>query len=150
MQLISFLKRENNVKFPKFKYLMWTKIRPITPSRLSGSAQRLVVRVPHQAILQQQYWCSWFIGCDLQVLWWCFKGGIAGVPWVVAQNVSFELWLGIGVKAGGIPWVVARNNISWVVARDGRWTRETLELWLRLVSVAGVSVLVVASTDGSR
>jgi len=36
------------------------------------------------------------------------------------------------------------------VARDGRWTRGTLELWLGLASVAGVSVLVVASTDGSR
>jgi len=33
MQLISFLKSENNVKFQKFKYLMWTKVRPITPSR---------------------------------------------------------------------------------------------------------------------
>jgi len=49
-----------------------------------------------------------------------------------------------------IPWVVARNNISWVVAWDGGWTRRTLELWLGLASVVGVSVLVVASTDGSR
>ena len=36
------------------------------------------------------------------------------------------------------------------MARDGGWTRGTLELWLQLASVAGVSVLVVASTDGSR
>jgi len=36
------------------------------------------------------------------------------------------------------------------VARDGGWTRGTLELWLELASVAGVSVLVVASTDGFR
>jgi len=36
------------------------------------------------------------------------------------------------------------------VARDGGSTRETLELWLELASVAGVSVLVVARTDGSR
>jgi len=35
------------------------------------------------------------------------------------------------------------------VARDGGWTRVTLELWLGLASVAGVSVLVVASRDGS-
>jgi len=38
--------RENNVKFPKAKYLMWTKVRPITPSMRSGSVQRLMVRVP--------------------------------------------------------------------------------------------------------
>jgi len=25
-------------------------------------------------------------------------GWLAGVPWVVARNVSFELWLRIGVK----------------------------------------------------
>jgi len=36
------------------------------------------------------------------------------------------------------------------MARDGGWTQRTLELWLGLASVAGVSVLVVASTDGSR
>jgi len=51
MQLISFLKRENNIKFPKFKYLMWTKVRPITPSKRSGCVQHLVVRVPRQAIV---------------------------------------------------------------------------------------------------
>ena len=36
------------------------------------------------------------------------------------------------------------------MAQDDGWTRGTLELWLGLASVAGVSVLVVASTDGSR
>jgi len=46
---------------------------------------------------------------------------------VVARNVSLELWLGIGVK-----------HVVF------------LELWLGLASVAGMSVLVVASTDGSR
>jgi len=44
----------------------------------------------------------------------------------VARNVSLELWLGIGVK-----------HVVF------------LELWLGLASVAGVSVLVVASTDGT-
>jgi len=68
----------------------------------------------------------------------------------MAQNVSLELWLEIGVKARGTPWVVAWNSISWVMAQNGRWTRRTLELWLGLASVAGVSVLVVASMDGSR
>ncbi|QCE03157.1 hypothetical protein DEO72_LG8g1179 [Vigna unguiculata] len=47
-----------------------------------------------------------------------------------------ELWLGIRVKH---------------VAFYGLWPVMTsLELWLGLTSVAGVSVLVVASTDGSR
>jgi len=38
---------------------------------------------------------------DLQAFWWSFKGGIAGVPWVVARDrglkhvVFLELWLGI-------------------------------------------------------
>ncbi|QCD93380.1 hypothetical protein DEO72_LG5g1455 [Vigna unguiculata] len=36
------------------------------------------------------------------------------------------------------------------MARDSGGTRGTFELWLGLASVAGVSVLVVASTDGSR
>jgi len=44
------------------------KVRPIKPSKRPGSAQRLVVRVLRQAILLQQYWCSWFCGCDLQSL----------------------------------------------------------------------------------
>jgi len=37
----------------------------------------------------------WFCRRVLQGFWWCFKGGIVGVPWVVAWNVSLELWLGI-------------------------------------------------------
>ena len=36
------------------------------------------------------------------------------------------------------------------MARDDGWTRAFLELWLGLASVAGVSVRVVACTDGSR
>jgi len=62
-------------------------------------------------------------------------------PWVVAQDRG---------EARDILWVVARNDFPWVMARDSRWTRGTFELWLRLASVAGVSVLVMASTDGSR
>jgi len=38
---------------------MRAKVRPIIPSKRSGSGQRLVVRVPLQAILLQQYWCSY-------------------------------------------------------------------------------------------
>ena len=53
-----------------------------------------------------------------------------------------------GVLPSDLGW--ARNSISWVVARDGGWTRGTLELWLGLASFASVSVLVVASTDGSK
>jgi len=41
------------------------------------------------------------------------------------------------------------KHIPWVVARDGRWTQGTFELWLGLTSVVGVSVRVVARTDGS-
>ena len=98
MQLNTIFKRKNNIKFPKFNYWMWVKVRLIIPSRRFGGGQRLMVRVPRQTILLQQYWCCWFCRCDLRGFWWCFKGGIAGVPWVVAQNVSLELWLGIGVK----------------------------------------------------
>jgi len=59
MQLISLLKYKNNIKFPKFKYLMWAKVWPITPFRRSGRGQRLAVRVPRQAIVLQRYWCSY-------------------------------------------------------------------------------------------
>jgi len=31
MQLISLLKCNNNIKFPKFNYLMWAKVRPSHP-----------------------------------------------------------------------------------------------------------------------
>jgi len=128
-------------------------------------AWRLAVRVPRKAVWKwvvRSGTCpplgdfatvssgGWFCMRDLQDFWWCSKGGVAGVPWVMAQNVSIELWLGMGVNARGIPWVVARNSISWVGARDGGWTRGTLEFWLGLASDVGVSVLVVASTDGSR
>ncbi|QCD99564.1 hypothetical protein DEO72_LG7g847 [Vigna unguiculata] len=36
------------------------------------------------------------------------------------------------------------------MAQDDRWTRAFLKLWLRLASVAGVSVRVVAHIDGSK
>ena len=35
------------------------------------------------------------------------------------------------------------------MARDGGWTQGTLELWLGLASVSGVSVHVAACMDGS-
>ena len=54
----------------------------------------------------------------------------------MARNVSLELWLGIGVKH--------------VVFLELRLGIASIELWLGLASVAGLSVLVVASTDGSR
>jgi len=38
-------------------------------------------------------WCAW----STRILWY-LKGWLAGVPWVVPQNVSLELWLGTGVK----------------------------------------------------
>jgi len=60
----------------------------------------------------------------------------------------FELWLRIGISTWhsmgcGPKW------LPWVVARDSRWTRGTLSYgsgW----RVCWWSVLVVASTDGSR
>jgi len=54
----------------------------------------------------------------------------------MAQNLSLELWLGIGVKH--------------VVFLELWFKITSFELRLRLASVARVSVLVVASTDGSR
>jgi len=57
MQLNTIFKRENNIKFPKFKYWMWAKVRLIIPSKRFGSGQRLALRVPRQAILLKQYWC---------------------------------------------------------------------------------------------
>ena len=53
----------------------------------------------------------------------------------MARNISLELWLGIGVKH--------------VVFLELWLGIASLELWLGMASVAGVSVLVVASTDGS-
>jgi len=29
----------------------------------------------------KEYWCCCFCRLDLRGFWWCFKGGIAGVPW---------------------------------------------------------------------
>jgi len=57
MQLNTIFKHENNIKFPKFKYWMWAKVRLIITSKRFGSGQRLAVRVPRQTILLQQYWC---------------------------------------------------------------------------------------------
>jgi len=59
MQLNTILKIKNDIKSPKFKHLMREKVRPITPSRRSGNRQCLAVRVPRQAIVLQQYWCSY-------------------------------------------------------------------------------------------
>ena len=53
----------------------------------------------------------------------------------MAQNVSLELWLGIWVK-----------HMAFLELWLGM---TSLELWLGLASVAGMSVHVVACTDGS-
>ncbi|QCD89410.1 hypothetical protein DEO72_LG4g354 [Vigna unguiculata] len=63
----------------------------------------------------------------------------------MAQNVSLKLWLGMGVKH------VVFLELWLRMASLELWLRMTsLELWLGLVSVAGVSVRVVARTDGSK
>jgi len=65
----------------------------------------------------------------------------------MAQNVSLELWLGIGVST----WHSLSCSSEWhpsSCGSGGRWTRGTLELWLGLASVAGVSVRVVGRTAG--
>jgi len=86
MQLISFLKRENNVKFSKFKYLMWTKVQPIIPSKRSGSAQCLVVRVPRQVIFTTSVLVFLILDVrDLQSFSDALKVGLL---------VFLELWLG--------------------------------------------------------
>jgi len=56
MQLNTILRSKNDIKSPKFKHLMRAKVRPIILFRWFGSGQRLAVRVPHLAILLQQYW----------------------------------------------------------------------------------------------
>jgi len=108
IQLISFLVRENDVKFPNFKYWIWTKVQPITPSRRSGSAQRLAVCVPRTGdftavvlvFLTLWAWSTWLMVRVQRWDCWCSLS--------CGSKVSLELWLGIGVKARGIPWVVAR------------------------------------------
>jgi len=61
--------------------------------------------------------CFACFGCAWSTrLWWYLEGRLAGIPWVIAQNVSLELWLKIGVKH---------------VAFLELWLRMTsLELWL--------------------
>ena len=60
-------------------------------------------------------WCAWHLVCCVRryreakvfFLFWCvwstrilgyLKGQLVVVPWVVARNISLELWLKIGVK----------------------------------------------------
>ena len=90
-------------------------------------AWRLAARVPRQTIwrpvapgdsrvasgdtVRQRYFAC-FGGTWSTRFWWYLEGWLAGVPWVVAQNVSLELWLGIGAK-----------HIAF------------LELWLRMASL---------------
>ena len=66
----------------------------------------------------------------------------------MAQNVSLELWLGIGVKHVAFLelWLRMTSLELWLEMIDE--TRGTLELWLGLASIAGVSVRVVARTNG--
>jgi len=54
----------------------------------------------------------------------------------MARNISLKLWLGIVVK-----------HVAFLKLLLGM---TSLELWLGLASVTGVSVQVVARTDGSR
>jgi len=120
------------------------------PARRPGSKFCLVAQEQHHVILQSQKLCFDCCGHAWSTkLWWYLEGRLAGVPWVVAQNVSIELWLGIEVKHVAFLELWLRD-ISWVMVRDGGWTQGTLELWLGLASVASVSVRVVARTDGSR
>ena len=103
----------------------------------------LTVRVPHQAIWMRIWpstsWVSlnnfWWGKCVLQCFW---------LAW------STKLWWYLEGRHCWCSLSCGSERIPWVVARDGGWTRGTLELWLGLASVADVTVLVVASTDGSR
>jgi len=86
--------------------------------------------------------CVWQLVSSAR--WYCWgKRGfcLLGCAW------STRFWWYL---EGRLPWVVTQNGMSWVMTRDSGWTWGTLELWLRLASVAGVSVRVMACTDGSN
>jgi len=92
--------------------------RHLSPARQSGSLMRMASRVLRQAIPWSNcgclLWCAW----STRLLWY-LKGRLVGIPWVVARNVSFELWLEIGVK-----------HVTFLEL----WLRMTsLELWLGMV-----------------
>jgi len=74
------------------------------------------------AIMQRQGLCFGCFGCAWSTrFWWYLEGRLASVLWVMAWNVSLELWLGIGVKH---------------VAFLELWLRMTsLELWLAMTDV---------------
>jgi len=97
------------------------------------------VRVPCQAILLLQPRVVGFCMRDLQGFWWYFKGGIVGF---------------LDLSSEHIPWVELEIGVKHVAFLElsSRWRMNTRNPWveLGLASVAGVSVLVVASTDGSR
>ena len=112
------------------------------PAKRSGSVYRLTALEQRQAIMQRQD--LWFVCldvCDLQgfgdtskvsLLECSLSCDSERIPWVVARNVSLELWLEIGVKhmaflgcgsewhllSCGSRWRMNTGN-SWVVARVG-------------------------------
>ena len=67
----------------------------------------------------------------------------------MVRKVSLELWLGIGVKHVVFLelWLGITSLELWLGMAN---EHEELLGWLELASVTGVSVLVVARTDGSR
>ena len=71
----------------------------------------------------RRYCCSRIGFCLLWCAWstrflWCLEVWLTGVPWVVAQNIFLELWLGIRVK-----------HVSFLEL----WLKMTsLELWLKM------------------
>ena len=68
----------------------------------------------------------------------------------MARNVSFEFWLGIGVKHVVFLelWLGITSLELWLGMANEH--EEPLSCGIGLASVAGVSVLVVASTDRCR
>ena len=95
----------------------------------------------HLVSRAKRYCCSRIVFCSFRCAWSTrllryLKGQLADVPRVVAWNISLNLWLEIGVKH-----VVFLE--LWLIITS-------LELWLELASVVGVSVHVTACTDGSN
>ena len=71
--------------------------RHLYSTRQSRSEIRLAALKQRQAITQRQTACCFDVR-GLQGFGDSLKVDLLDVPWVVAQNVSLELWLGIGVK----------------------------------------------------
>jgi len=89
------------------------------PDRRSRSVLRLATQSNTKWCCYNRSCFAWFGYAWSTRLWWYLKDRLAGVPWVVAQNISLDLWHEIGVKH------VAFLELWLEMA--------SLELWLEMV-----------------